>query len=157
VAQALALARANLEEARRSVLDLRAAPLEGRTLAQALAALADELSHKDHVPVAYTATGGSRPLPLRLEAGLYRVAQEALTNAARHAQARHIRLVLVTQPGEVQLTIEDDGRGFEVGQIPKDRYGLIGLNERTRLLGGALDLQSSPGEGTRVVVTVKLT
>ena len=156
VAQALALARANLEEARRSVLDLRAAPLEGRTLAQALAALADEVGQKDRVPVAYTATGGSQPLPLRLEAGLYRIAQEALTNAVRHAQAKHIRLVLVMQPSEVQLTVEDDGRGFEVGQIPKDRYGLIGLNERTHLLGGTLDLQSSPGEGTRVVVTVRL-
>lgn len=156
VGQALALARANLEEARRSVLDLRAAPLEGRTLAQALAALADDISHKDRVPVAYTATGGSHPLPLRLEAGLYRIAQEALTNAVRHAQARHIRLVLVTQPGEVQLTIEDDGRGFDAEQIPKDRYGLIGLNERARLLGGTLELQSSPGEGTRVVVTAQL-
>jgi signal transduction histidine kinase len=79
-----------------------------------------------------------------------------LTNAVRHAAAQHIRLVLVTQPSEVQLTIEDDGRGFDTEQIPKDRYGLVGLNERTRLLGGTLDLQSSPGEGTRVVVTVKL-
>ncbi|MCC7361239.1 MAG: GAF domain-containing sensor histidine kinase [Anaerolineales bacterium] len=156
VAQALALARANLEEARRSVLDLRAAPLEGRTLAQALAALAEEAGKKDHVAVAYAATGASQPLPLRLEAGLYRIAQEALTNAVRHAQARHIRLALVTQPSEVQLTVEDDGRGFDAGQIPKDRYGLIGLNERTHLLGGRLDLQSSPGEGTRVVVTVRL-
>jgi two-component system NarL family sensor kinase len=156
VAQALALARANLEEARRSVLDLRAAPLEGRTLAQALAALADEWSHKWGVPVRFAATGGAHPLPLRVESGLYRIAQEALTNAVRHAAARHIEVALVTQPGQARLTVADDGQGFEPNAIPKDRYGLIGLNERARLLGGSLDLQSSPGEGTRVEVKVPL-
>jgi two-component system NarL family sensor kinase len=156
VAQALALARANLDEARRSVLDLRAAPLEGRTLAQALAALADEWSRKPGVPVRFTATGGAHPLPVRVEAGLYRVAQEAITNALRHAAAKHIEVALVTQPGLVRLTVADDGRGFEPQAIPKDRYGLIGLNERARLLGGALELQSSPGEGTRVEVKVPL-
>jgi two-component system NarL family sensor kinase len=156
VAQALALARANLEEARRSVLDLRAAPLEGRTLAQALAALADEWSKKSSGVVRFTAAGGNHPLPPRVEAGLYRIAQEALTNAARHAAARHIGVGLATQPGQVTLTVEDDGQGFDPGRIPKDRYGLVGLNERVHLLGGTLDLQSSPGEGTRVVVRVAL-
>ncbi len=156
VEQALSLARANLEEARRSVLDLRAAPLEGRTLAQALSALAEEWSHKWGAPVRFSATGGAHPLPLRVEAGLYRIAQEALTNAVRHAAAKRIEVALVTQPGLARLTVTDDGRGFETQTIPKDRYGLMGLNERARLLGGTLDLQSSPGEGTRVEVRVAL-
>jgi two-component system NarL family sensor kinase len=156
VAQALGLARANLEEARRSVLDLRAAPLEGRTLAEALKALADEGSKKSTAPVRFTATGSSQSLPQRVEAGLYRIAQEALTNAVRHAGARHIRLVLAIETGEVTLTVEDDGQGFDAARIPPDRYGLVGLNERARLLGGTLDLQSSPGEGTRVVARVTL-
>jgi two-component system NarL family sensor kinase len=153
VAQALKLARANLEEARRSVLDLRAAPLEGRTLAQALAALADEAAHKAGVPVRFSATG-AHPLPARVETGLYRIAQEALTNATRHAAARRIEIALVTRPRLARLTISDDGRGFDPQAIPQDRYGLIGLNERARLLGGSLDLQSSPGEGTRVEVRI---
>lgn len=156
VAQALAPARANLEEAHRSVLDLRAAPLEGRSLAQALAALADEWSKKSAAPVRFKAAGGGTPLPLRVEAGLYRIAQETLTNAARHASARHIGLALAIEPRQVTLTVEDDRRGSDPQRLPQDRFGLVGLNERVHRLGGALDLQSSPGEGTRVTVRVAL-
>jgi two-component system NarL family sensor kinase len=156
IAQALSLARSNLEEARRSVLDLRAAPLQDHTLSQALSALAAEWSAKGQAPVRFHSAGGSRPLPPNVEAGLYRIAQEALTNAARHGHASIIRLELAAEPGQVRLTVEDDGRGFEPDQITADRFGLLGLNERARLLGGSLSLQSSPGEGTRVEVTVPL-
>jgi two-component system NarL family sensor kinase len=155
--QALALTRANLEEARRSVLDLRAAPLEGRTLAEALAALAAQQERAQrHLHVRFDAIGKDRPLPVHIEAGIYRIAQEALTNAARHAEARHAALHLTTLPDRVQLVIEDDGHGFDPTQIPKGRYGLIGLNERVKLLGGRLQLQSSPGAGTRIEVIVPL-
>ncbi len=156
VDHALALARANLEEARRSVLDLRAAPLEGRTLAQALRALTEEWTSKWNVPVRFQTAGGNYPLPLRVEAGLYRVAQEALTNAVRHANARTVTVQLSMRADRVQLMVDDDGGGFDPSQLPEGRYGLIGLNERVHLLGGSVDLQSSPGEGTRVLVTVPL-
>lgn len=156
VKHALGLAQANLEEARRSVLDLRAAPLEGRTLAEALAALAAETERRAAPPlrVRFEATGGSRPLPVRLEAGLYRIAQEALTNVVRHARARNAAVQLVTTPDQVQLTVEDDGRGFNVDGVPRQRFGLVGLNERVRLLGGTLRLESTPGAGTRLEVVV---
>ena len=156
VNQALNLARANLEEARRSVLDLRAAPLEGRTLAQALAALADEESAKGAVPVRFHTTGGSRPLPNRVEAGLYRIAQEAVTNALRHASARAIRVKLLAQPAHVRLVVADDGRGFDASSLPAGRYGLAGISERAHLLGGQLTLQTSPGQGTRLEIVVPL-
>ena len=133
IAQALTLARANLEEARRSVLDLRSAPLEGRTLAQALSALVEEATSKGTVPVRFHATGASRPLPNRVEAGLYRIAQEALGNAVRHAEARTIRVKLLAQPAHVRLMVIDDGRGFDVTTLPKDRYGLAGIQERAHL------------------------
>lgn len=157
VQQALALTRANLEEARRSVLDLRAAPLEGRTLTEALAALAAQPEWaQQHLRVKFGATGDSRSLPVRVEAGLYRIAQEALTNAALHARASHVTLHLETQTEQVKLTLEDNGYGFDPARIPKGRYGLIGLNERVKLLGGKLQLQSSPGAGTRVEVVIPL-
>lgn len=154
VHQALELTRSNLEEARRSVLDLRAAPLEGRTLADALQDLAERTTAKEGVDVAFSAVGGSRPLPVRVETGLYRVAQEALRNVVQHAQASHVRLQLTTQPDELRLVIEDDGRGFDPDEVAGDRFGLVGLNERAKLLGGALRLETGPGEGTRLEVTL---
>jgi two-component system NarL family sensor kinase len=138
------------------VLDLRAAPLEGRTLAEALSVLANDWSAKWNLPVQCDVTGGNRPLPVRIEAGLYRIAQEALTNVVRHAEARRLTIALTVLPEQATLTIEDDGRGFEPAQIPKGRFGLIGLNERARLLGGHLKVQSSPGKGARLKVTVPL-
>ncbi|HEX7974347.1 MAG TPA: GAF domain-containing sensor histidine kinase [Anaerolineales bacterium] len=154
VQQALALSRSNLEEARRSVLDLRAAPLEGRSLAAALQALAADTSEKEGLLVTCEITGGTRPLPARLEAGLYRIAQEALSNIVQHAQARHAALRLASRPGLVRLTIADDGQGFDPAEIPAGRFGLVGLNERARLLGGSLQILSSPGAGARIEVTI---
>lgn len=156
VHRALKLARNTLEEARRSVLNLRAAPLEGRTLAQALAALVE--SHAGHAPphLTFDATGGGHPLRHRVEVGLYRLAQEALNNALQHAQAGHVEIKLLVTPQQAALTITDDGRGFDPQDIPKGRYGLIGVNERVKLLDGHLDLQTTPGAGTRLHVAIPL-
>ncbi len=156
VRQALTLTRANLEEARRSVLDLRAAPLEGRTLSKALEALAKEVTARGKTQVRLEAISDERPLPVRIEAGLYRIAQEALTNIERHANARQAKLRLEITPEQIQLRIWDDGQGFEPSQVPKDRYGLIGMNERARLLGGTFCLESSPGSGACLEVTIPL-
>jgi two-component system NarL family sensor kinase len=135
---------------------LRAAPLEGRTLVEALAALAATWTAQERRPVNFNATGGIRPLPVRLEVGLYRIAQEALTNIARHAQARQVNLELLTTPEQIRLSIEDDGQGFDPDDVPPGRYGLIGLNERAKLLGGGLRLESGSGAGTRIEVTIPL-
>ena len=154
--RALSLTQSNLEEARRSVLDLRAAPLEGRSLSEALKALVDRWEAEQDVSVRFLAINGSRPLPPNVEVGLYRICQEALTNVARHAGARRVTVRVVATPEQVKLVVEDDGRGFASSEIPEDRHGLVGMNERARMLGGSLDVQSSPGAGTRVEVTVPL-
>jgi two-component system NarL family sensor kinase len=156
VRKALALTRANLEEARRSVLDLRAASLEGRTLTQALHALAGEIELAGGGRMACAITGGGRPLPARIEVGLYRIAQEALTNIARHAHATRAGLGLLMTPEEARLVIEDDGRGFDPSGVPRGRYGLRGMTERARLLGGELRVATSPGEGTRIEAIIPL-
>jgi two-component system, NarL family, sensor kinase len=156
VLQALALTRANLEETRRSVLDLRAAPLEGRSLAEALQKLTQEMKTKQDLNINFTVAGANQPLPLRIEVGLYRIAQEALTNVVQHAHAGHVNLQLTISTAQVTLLVEDDGIGFDPAMLTPNRYGLIGLNERAKLLGGRLELHSSPGAGTRVVATVPL-
>jgi two-component system NarL family sensor kinase len=152
--QALALTRSNLDEARRSVLDLRAAPLEGRSLEKALEALAHD-RQTDMTKIAFEASG-SRPLPARVEVGLYRIAQEALNNVVRHAQAHHVKVRWLTTPRYTQLRVEDDGVGFDVAKIPEDRHGLIGMQERAHLLGGTLKLHSQRKRGTQLQVTIPL-
>jgi two-component system NarL family sensor kinase len=156
VQRALALTQANLDEARRSVLDLRAAPLEGRSLGEALAALVDDTAGQSGARVTLDSAGAGRPLPARIEAGVYRIAQEALSNIASHARASLVTVQLTVTPARLRLTIEDDGQGFNPADVPRGRFGLVGLNERARMLGGELRLESGIGAGTRIEVTVPL-
>lgn len=156
--RALSLTRSNLEDARRSVLDLRAAPLEGRPLAAALDSLAQRWREQG-LETRFEAMNADRPLPPRVEVALYRIAQEALSNAARHAAAEHVTVRLVTGPASARLSVEDDGRGFDPAQVMEatgERYGLTGMSERARVLGGRLEVRSNPGAGTTVEATVPL-
>ncbi len=154
--EALSLAQANLEEARRSVLDLRAAPLEGRTLKEALENLTEEYNRQSGVRFRFDAVGGNRRLPVRVEAGLYRVAQESLANILQHANARNASIQLELTPAQARLVVEDDGAGFDPTQIPTGRYGLLGLKERVKLLKGELKIQGEPGIGTRLEAVVPI-
>ncbi len=165
VHRALELARDAMREARRSVADLRAAPLQHRTLPEALAELAAQTARETGAAVVFTPPAGFPSLPARVEAGLYRIAQEALTNVARHAHARHVTLALALDASHVQLAIQDDGRGFDperlsqrapVGTEGEGHFGLVGMGERARLLGATLQLESAPGEGTHVEVRVPI-
>jgi two-component system NarL family sensor kinase len=153
------------EEARRSVLDLRAAPLEGRTLPAALASLAAESNDGGSPSVAFEAVPAVPPsLPPAIEVGFYRIAQEALQNALRHAAASRVMLRLEVADATVRLTVEDDGRGFAIGDLgdktadgpAASRFGLVGMRERARLLGCSFQVESSPGAGTRITAEAPL-
>ena len=155
VRRALTLTRSTLEEARRSVTDLRTPPLEGHTLAESLRALGGELRGVAERPVQLDVVGeDDGGLPAAVEVGLYRIAREALTNVARHARATKARLHLTREQGRVRMRIEDDGTGFDPNGVPPGRFGLLGMSERARLLGGSLRVESAPGEGTVVQVDV---
>jgi two-component system NarL family sensor kinase len=160
VTRALALTRSALQEARRSVLDLRAAPLEGRTLSRALTELAVETRaahHELEVEVASQGFDGTAGrLPPAVEVGLYRIAQQALANVARHAGPARAVVRVTLEPGQVHLRVEDNGVGFDPTAMPPDRFGVIGMGERARLLGGALVIETSPGGGTAIDVLVPL-
>jgi two-component system NarL family sensor kinase len=154
--RALSLTRSNLEEARRSVLDLRAAPLEGRPLSKALKALLERWEAETGITARYRPVNGSRPLPPRVEAALYRICQEALTNVKRHAEAGRVTVRLVATPERVRLAVEDDGRGFDASDVPENRHGMVGMRERAEMIGGAFEVRSEPGVGTRIEATVPL-
>ena len=155
VRDAMALARGNLEDARRTVLDLRAAPLENRTLAEALQDLGREIGDETNLDIRVKSIGGY-PLSVRVEAGLYRMAQEALNNVVQHARARRVLVELISTPEYVELVVEDDGRGFDPANVSEGRYGLVGLNERAHLLGGSFAIESAPEHGTRLDIRIPL-
>lgn len=152
--RAIELTRHSLDEARRSVYDLRAAPLEGRGLAAALASLVAELDSP--IPVDLRVSGPAEMLPPWLTGGLYRIAREALSNALRHSGASQIGLELVVAPGSAQLYVSDDGRGFDPSEAPSGHFGLIGMGERARLLGGSLRIDTAVGGGTVIEVEVSI-
>jgi len=92
-----------------------------------------------------------------IETTIYRVVQEALTNVAKHAGATRVALIAERRANELRVIIEDDGRGFDVGSInDARRLGLRGMRERAVLVGGALQIESTPGSGTTIFLTVPL-
>jgi two-component system, NarL family, sensor kinase len=153
--RALAMARESLEDARRSVLNLRAAPLAGKPLGEALGSLGRAFTSETGIRVHVRVTG-NRSLPLRVEAELFRIAQEALANVRRHAKATEATLNLRVSGDTVRLSLEDDGGGFDPEAIPEGSQGIVGMSERTKLLGGRLRINSRPGHGTRIAVGVPL-
>ncbi len=156
IRRALILARSNLEEARRSVMDLRAAPLQDRTLPEAIADLVQTQCQDASIAVQYTYTPSTHfpTLPTRIEVGIYRIAQEALANACNHAQAETIEITLHAEQHSLRLIIQDDGRGFDPATVHERHFGLTGMSERAKLLGGFFCVQSEPGAGTCVAVEV---
>jgi signal transduction histidine kinase len=106
--------------------------------------------------VRYHVTGSGHPLPVRIEAGVFRLAQEALTNVARHAQANQVTVELSVDADFLRLSVVDNGNGFDPTGVSGGHFGLIGLRERTRLLSGSLKLLTSPGNGTELRVRIPL-
>jgi DNA-binding NarL/FixJ family response regulator/signal transduction histidine kinase len=158
VAHARDLAHRALEEARHAIWGLRPAPLTRLSLADAIAAEARSLEQGGAVEAAtFVVQGEPRPLAPDLEAALFRIAQEALSNVRRHARARRARCALHFGERSVRLSIEDDGVGFDpsVRRAPTDGgFGLDGIRQRAQLVGAELEVDSSPGWGTRVRVQV---
>jgi signal transduction histidine kinase len=145
--RALAVARETLGEARRAVQALRPAALDGAQLPDALADVAKGAEARLQV------TGEPIALHPDAELALVRIAQEALANARRHAQAREVTLTLSYMDDMVVLDARDDGRGFDPATV-RAGVGLAGMRERLAPLGGHLDVESSPGAGTTVVASV---
>lgn len=170
VRRALELTRQNLEEARRSVLDLRAARQHQAALPDALRKLVQTFSTDTGLHADFSAEGLTNRLSARVEMGLYRIVEEALANVRCHAtSASHVRVRLAPRQDQVSLTIEDDGPGFEAnaesaetdgepanaeGDCWSCGFGLVSIRERAKLLRGTLDLQSARDKGTTLVVTL---
>jgi signal transduction histidine kinase len=155
--QARTLARDSLSEARRSVQALRPEPLEEARLPDAIAHLAGRWSQASGVPATVETTGEPRPLLAELEMTLFRVAQEALANVAKHAGASKVGLTLSYMDDTVLLDVRDDGAGFAAApgaadgrRVQGQGFGLAAMRQRLQRVAGSLEIESAPGEGTAV-------
>ncbi len=155
LARALAATQQSLEEARRSVLNLRTGLPAGRPLADALGALGRTFTAETGVRV-HLDVQADCGLPLTVETELFRIAQEALANVQAHAAAQQVRLALRRTRRGVSLSIHDDGQGFDPQAVGQGHHGLIGMRERAGLVGGRLRVQSRSGKGTTVIAFVPL-
>ncbi len=152
------MARHSLTEARRSVMDLRAAALEEQDLGSALKSGARLWTAGTGVKVEVDVVGETNSLPEDVAHHVLRIAQEAIANVTKHAHANRVALHLRREPGELHLNVEDNGCGFTESEAftTEGHFGLIGMRERAERVGGELKLQSSPGKGTQLEVTVPL-
>jgi signal transduction histidine kinase len=149
-------ARTSLEEVRRSVRALRPDLLESSSLPAALAQLARRWSTETGVSADFGATGNPVPLRPDAELSLLRIAQEALSNVARHAAASRVVVTLSYLGDTVTLDVDDDGVGFDgqLGLQVDGGFGLLGMRERIEAIGGALAVESVPGRGTTIAASV---
>jgi signal transduction histidine kinase len=153
--QAQSQIRDGLTEARRAITALRASPLEALGLAEAVRQRATTVSERAGVPIQCHIN--SLPLlPVDVEQAVYRIADEALLNTEKHAQATKIELHLQHHNGLLTLKVRDDGVGFLLESVlGNGRFGLMGLQERADLIQAQLDIQTAPGNGTTLTLQVK--
>ena len=152
IEKARQLATESLEEARRSVSALRAGALSSGTLLDAMEQIGSKLTSDCGVQLEAKLEGQPYALPEQCEANLLRIAQEAMTNAVRHSGTAGISIRLAYRTGSVVLELSDSGRGMS-GVEPAG-FGVDGMRERARQIGGEIQILSDPGRGTRIVVTV---
>ena len=152
--QATANTRSGLSEARRALHALRAKPLEDLGLALAVSTLAESVAARSGLALDLDVPHHLDQLAPEVEQCLYRVAQEALANVARHADARSLSVALVRANGRVTLTIADDGRGFDLAAVEGAHFGLQGLRERAEMVGGMLQVSSRMDQGTCIQLEI---
>jgi signal transduction histidine kinase len=162
--QADKTARHGLTEARRALRDLRASPLQDLGLSLALRVLAQQAAERANADLELELPEQiTRRLSAETEQGIYRIAQETLENIVRHAHAQSITFRLRQSEGQLVLTIEDDGHGFDTEELPasgtvgQTRLGIRGMQERANLVGGQLQIAPRNSQGTRVRLTVPIT
>jgi signal transduction histidine kinase len=147
------LVKASLAEARRSVWNLRPEYLDHSNLVSGLARMAADVSEGGDVHIDVYTSGVPRPVIADVETNMFRIAQEAVANAIRHAGARQIQINLQFDHDTARLTIADDGRGFDPASTATG-FGLLSMRERAAQIGAGFRVESRPSAGTSVTLTV---
>jgi signal transduction histidine kinase len=150
-------ARTTLENVARMAVELRPPTLDQFGLVPALEELGCGLEERGGPKVELEVDlATAERLPAKVETALFRIAQEALTNVVKHADAKTVHITFARLERSAVLTIDDDGRGLARPHVARDQFGLVGMRERTASLNGALDIESKPDAGTRLRVEIPL-
>ena len=164
----ISLTGRTLESVRRACQDLRPSVLDDLGLSAALDSLAGSMEQRG-LPCGFVERGGPQTYPTEVEVASYRIAQEALSNAVRHAHASHAQIELTHRADGLRLVVTDDGAGFAArdareelarlanGREPGSGLGMLGMRERALLIGAHLTIESAPGAGTRITLDVPVT
>jgi signal transduction histidine kinase len=145
-----------LGNVRRLTVELRPPALDDFGLEAALERLASVIGEQSSFTVDVNVALPAGLVPPEHETAIYRIVQEALTNVVKHASAEHVSIVVASSEKAVRAVVEDDGVGFARDQVREHALGLVGMRERAQLLGGRLEVESSPGAGTTVVVELPI-
>jgi two-component system, NarL family, sensor histidine kinase DevS len=146
-----------LQDVRRLAVELRPSALDDFGLVAALERLTASFTEQSGIVVDFQTSLADERLSDEVETALYRIVQEALTNVVKHAQARHVSILLARSSGAIKAVVEDDGQGFDPAEESLDGFGLIGMRERLALLGGRLEVESGGEGGTTVAAEVPIT
>jgi PAS domain S-box-containing protein len=138
------------------ISDLSPPVLHEMGLAAALEWLAERVSQMSGIRVKAQVEALSDPVDDEMGITLFRATSELLTNVVKHSDAKNARVAMRSDAGKLSLVVEDDGKGFDPGQLKMDSFGLFSIRERLSFLGGELEIESKPGEGSRARLTVEL-
>lgn len=150
------LLRKSISDSRQLISGLRPPILDEAGVIEAIDYLVCETQDRTDVQIEFAHDDQSPRLAPPLESTIFRVVQEALTNAARHSRTDRVRVELTRPDGRVRVVVEDWGVGFDPAEVDDGHFGLRGIRERARLLGGKADIDTTPGRGTRVAVELPL-
>jgi len=151
--------RSGLEEIRKIIFNLRPMALDDLGLVPTLRKFVQDFEEKTKIRAVFETAGRELRMPSAMEAAIYRLVQEAFSNALKHASPTYVSLEIRFYPKRVEIEIRDNGVGFDVEQAlarskKGSHYGLIGMSERVELLNGKMDIQSAKGQGTKITISI---
>jgi two-component system sensor histidine kinase DegS len=154
--------RSGLEEIRKIIFNLRPMALDDLGLVPTLRKFTQDFEEKTKIHTVFELIGKEVRMPSAMEAAIYRLVQEAFTNALKHASASHVLLEINYQPQQISIVIQDNGVGFHSELIEQDashnaHFGLVGMRERIELIEGRMDIDSNPGRGTKIMIDIPTT
>lgn len=154
--------RSGLEEIRKIIFNLRPMALDDLGIVPTLRKFTQDFEEKTKIHTVFELNGKEARMPSAMEAAIFRLVQEAFTNALKHASATRVSLEINYQPHQISLIIQDNGVGFHSDLIEQDasqnaHFGLVGMKERIELIEGRMDIDSNPGTGTKIIIDIPTT